>query len=129
MAIPLPAIRPAVRLISTSARCPRMMAAIEAGAHMNNTPQTRLAIALLLFCGTGQPLCGIPACGTGCVTPQYGHVSTKSARLPRQLVHAFRAFLQSQVIRQEPRFSCRDSNGILPFRPWFDCQSGKGGRE
>src|SRR5262245_31315596 len=113
MAMPLPAMRPAVRLISASARCPRMMAAIEAGAHINNTPQTRLAIALLLFCGAvGQPPCGTPGWATGWATPQYGHVSTKSARFPRQLVHAFRAFLRSHFIRQESRFSCRDSNGI-----------------
>src|SRR5262245_60287138 len=94
MARPFPVMRPAARLMSASARWPRIMATIEAGAHINRTPHTRLAIALLLFCGgCCQPPGEKAAWGTGCATPQYGHVSTKSARFRRQLAHAFRACL------------------------------------
>jgi hypothetical protein len=67
------------------------MAAMDAGAHKNKTPHTRLAIALLLLCGGAQSGCAVASCGTGCDTPQYGHNGTKAARFPRQFVHCFKA--------------------------------------
>src|ERR1700745_1971299 len=66
------------------------MAAMDAGAHKNNTPRTRLAMALLLLGGRAHSCCAIAICGTGCDTPQYGHKAAKSGRLPRQFVHCFK---------------------------------------
>ena len=73
------------------------MAAMDAGAHKNKTPHTKLAIALLLLRGALHSCCAATICGTGWDTPQYGHTGTKSAKLPWQFVHCFK-----QALRLEP---------------------------
>jgi hypothetical protein len=52
MAMPRPISRPALLLMSESARCPRITAAkAENGQKKNTAPQIKLAKALPLFCG------------------------------------------------------------------------------
>src|SRR5216684_7872517 len=146
-------MRPAPRLISDSARWPKITAAIEDGTKQRITPQIRLATALLLVCG-GAPHsgCAVAACGTGCDTPQYGHTGTKSARFPWQFVHCFKnvspgAPWCASSTRPAPRMYMeigrfvyhaiqpasgaaehRGRTNLLKISAWH-CQSHKGGRE
>jgi len=147
-------MRPALRLISDSARWPKITAAIDAGAKQRITPQIKLASALLLFCG-GRPHsdCAIAICGTGCDTPQYGQSATKSAKFPRQFVHCFKFTLRRcatianfdpaqnvkqirtyvhltiHVWRRHPAARIPALEQIFGKFAAYDCQSVKGGRE
>src|SRR5438094_7954552 len=148
-------MRPALRLISDSARWPKITAAIDAGAKQRMTPQIKLASALLLCCGgTPHSDSAMAICGTGCATPQYGQTATKSAKFPRQFVHCFKFTLRRArreristsraECKANPYFRpSRNSRLEAPHAPgWvrgceqifskftpYDCQRVKGGRE